>query len=207
MNLNQLKEKYDGKQITDIEAIAKTASASQEAQHKEFIGALFYLENTKRFRENANYKAATFADYVSGVYGVSVQNYNRSRLAYFRFPVETEKYGAGIIGKVVSRCGSESVPMVVKALDKERKPQPDKIQEVIGKYAKTHLKKRPARPSYPELERENIQLKKRLQEAQATMKQQAEQIEKLKSTVRRYESGLEKLMPPPVAGVGLRKSA
>lgn len=208
MNIKQLKEKYDAKQIDEIEALAKNANELQEMQHKEFIGALFYLENTKRFKENPTYKAATFAEYTIGFYGLSVQTYNHYRFAYFRYPAESEKYGPGTIMNIVKKCGGEMVPTVIKAIEKEKKLDQAKKGEVIEKFAKTHLKKRKARPSYAEIERENIKLKKENQELQKRLKEVVEQNERLKAAVNRYESGIQRLVGP-LASVenGTRPSA
>lgn len=196
--IKELKERYDGKTIDEIEAEAKNTSAIQESNHREFIGALFYLENTKRYKENKSYRDASFTEYIYGFYGISFQTYSRYRLVYFRYPVESGKFGPGTIMKIVSGCGAEMVPRVVKEIEKEKKTKPERVREIIESFAKPRLKKRKARPTYKELERELIAEKKKNAEAQKTIVAQAEQIERLKSTVRRYESGLSKLMPNPV---------
>lgn len=207
MNIQQLKEKYDGKSIDEIEQAAKNSSVAQEDQHRQFIGALFYLENTKRFRENKAYKSASFADYLIGFYGTSIQTYNRYRFAYFRYSEASENLGPGTVMKIVSRCGAESVQKVVNAIEKEKKRSPKLVSEIIDKFAKPRLKKRQSRPSYIELERELAAKTQKLIEAEKIISEQAEQIEKLKATVRRYESGISKLMPPIAASAGKIASA
>lgn len=200
MNLKHLKEQYDGKGIDEIESMARESNEAQEGFHKAFIGILFYLENTKRFKENPAYKAAQFSEYVSGFYGLSVQTYNRYRMAYFRYPVEAEKHGPGLINRIVHKCGAEMVPKVIKAIESEKKMGPEKEREIVDKFARPRLKKRKSRPSYSEIERENIALKKRVFELEARHKTDQEQIERLKATVQRYESGISKLIhvPPKV---------
>jgi hypothetical protein len=193
MNIIQLKAKYDDKAISEIEAVAKTASATQESQHKEFIGVLFYLENTKRFRENDQFKKSTFGEYVRAFYGMAIHTYNHYRFAYFRFPVESEKYGVGPVMKTVKNCGSETAPMVFKAIEAERKPSTAKVNEIIEKYAKRRLKKRSSRPSYSELERELVAEKKKRAEDQKTIKAQAEQLQRQAKAIENYKAILGNL--------------
>lgn len=202
MRMEDLKKTYDVKGIDEIELIAKDSKASHESQHKQFIGVLFYLENTKRFKENKTYKDASFAAYVMGVFGIPFTTYDKYRFAYFRYGVESEEFGAGNVMKIVSNCGREMVPVVAKELRQQKnKLNPERIRETIEKFAKKRLKQRKARPSYKDLDRELIAEKKKNGELNRALKLAHEQIERLKATVRSYETAftsVSQLLPPAV---------
>lgn len=187
MNITELKKRYDTRTIDEIEGDASQSSKTHQEAHKEFISVLFYLEHTKRFRENAAYKRASFADYIDKVFGISVQTYNMHRMAYFQFPAEVKSIGVRAVFNTIKKCGAAMVPTVAKEINKEKSPSKDRSGEIIDKFAKAHLKKRKARPSYKDLERDNAEKDKRLAEAYRKIKEQTQQIDKLKATVENYK--------------------
>lgn len=195
MRLEDLKKQYDAMSIADLEVTARDANASQAASHKQFIGIMFYLEHTKRFKENPIYANSTFAAYVKAIYGLSFQTYERYRFAYFRYEKESDEFGAGTIMHIVNRTGREAVSDVIKDFRKEKKLNPGKMETIIEKYAKPRLKARKARPTYKDIERELIAEKKKNAELHKMLKARDEQIERLKATVRKYEAGINSLIP------------
>lgn len=184
MTKSEISNKYDGKSISEIEHLAKDASSASLDKHKEFISILFYLQDSKRFRENKAYKDSTFQRYVLDMYGMTMNSYNTYRFAYFSFPDEVERLGVGVVKKIRAKCGTETVAKVVDEIDSNKKLTPEKIDTIIEKYAKPEPYREP-RLSYADLSRmvdqkdlEIIDLKKKL-------KDMTEQRDKLLACVKR----------------------
>jgi len=198
MNIEQLKKQYDDQSIDTIEAGASEAKGQQVKARKEFIWRLFYLERTKRFRENQQYAKSTFKDYLYGRWMMRHTTYLHERQAYVTFPKEAEKYGPGLVSKVRRKCDFSGAKKVWKEID-QIKPNGtfrEKADKVIEKYAKPVP--RPKRESISDIKSDAKILKAELDKAKATIaeqnktiKAQAEQIRKLKASVAWYREQLE----------------
>jgi hypothetical protein len=188
---------YDGKDISTIEREAFGANKAHATAHETFIGILFYLQHTKRYRENKAYKERPFTEYVKNVFGISFQTYEYHRFAYFQHPKETRTFGPEVIRKIAAKCGREMVGKVISEVEEGKnsikKADPETIQKAIDKYAKPKLKARKDRPSYRDLERELVAEKKKNTELTMALKERDEQIERLKKTINEYRSRYEQI--------------
>lgn len=191
MTKSEISNKYDGKSIGEIEHLAKDASSASLDKHKEFISILFYLQDSKRFRENKAYKESTFQRYILDMYGMTMNSYNTYRFAYFYFPDEVERLGVGVVKKIRAKCGTETVARVVDEIDSNKKLTPEKIDTIIEKYAKPEPPREP-RLSYHDLsrmvEQKDVEIAKLRKELTAV----SEQRDRLLA----YAQRLEKLVKP-----------
>jgi len=105
MHIRELKKQFDTTAISTIEKEADACIVNHLTARKEFIGILFYLERTKRFKENKTFKDATFGQYISDRFHLLYGTYHRERRAFFSFPHEAEKHGVGVVSKAITRCG------------------------------------------------------------------------------------------------------
>lgn len=111
MNKDELKKKYEGKTIAELESdIRSNMSLSREAQ-VEMIESLMYLKVTQRFKENPRYKNSSFKIYLEDNFGIREGTFMEQSRAIGLFRDEVLKHGIGLVAKTVSWCGK------VKALE------------------------------------------------------------------------------------------
>ncbi len=175
------------KTLATIEKEALTAMIESNATRKTFIELLFYLESTNRFREDPMHKNSSFRVYLRDKFCLTYHTYRTERTAFIQFPVEAKKYGPGSIARIQRNCGGQGkIPKVLKAIEKKQATlktpmRAEQIEKVVKQYEKPHKRK-------PVAECQNcLTLKKKLDDAQATITEQAGQIEKLKKTVFEYK--------------------
>lgn len=182
---DELKAKYDKMTLASIQGeITRNYSTSSHIM-RDAILALWYLERTKRFKEDPAYKTSTFEVYAADVYGIQSAQYHMLRKAYINFPDECATYGPGVVAKIIRKAGpvrAKSVLSEIKAEDDKRvsRIKAEKVDEIIHKHVpvitRTHIDWR-ARYEFEHqlrvnLERENDELKR--------------QVERLKESVRNY---------------------
>lgn len=137
MKIEDLKKEYDNLDICTIENHAANCREHSRQQEKAFILRLFYLESTKRFRENPAFRKATWADYLQRKWNMSVNQYMKLRMAWIAYEEFSEQHGPGTVAKVVQECGAKKTPEVIKAIQKEAPQAPIK-QEALQKIIEKH---------------------------------------------------------------------
>ena len=105
MNMTSLKSQYDARSIYDIEADIRGNRASAQSFTEKLTGALFYLEQTKRFKENPKYKATSFDLYLRTEFGLSTAQYQTWRALYVQFSEEVKTLGVGVVQTAVHNLG------------------------------------------------------------------------------------------------------
>jgi len=190
--LDELKKRYDGLKIDEIEVKATKELKTGLKHRKEFIWALYYLERTGRYKENKRYKASTFSIYIYDTYAIREGTYTKERYAFIGNPVETEKYGVGVVSKAREKCGPIKMNQVFKDLDS--KPiatiTPKVIESVIDQHKKPEIIKQALRSRAPnhvtisELQEQLSKKDKIIFEQNKVIKAQAEQIDRLKTALR-----------------------
>jgi hypothetical protein len=183
-----LKAKYDGQKIDVIEANASGAAATSLAARKEFIEALWYLQKTQRFRENADYKASTFERYLRDRFNITRAKYESERGIVFNHLPHAEALGIGKVEQVLKTLGRKDGG---KALDDAlRAARPlTAINQKIEKIIKQKTPP-PAAPSSPGLytESEVERLKTELRDANREIADLHAQIARLKRTVKEKDA-------------------
>jgi len=182
MKLDDLKKQYDKKTIVNIEAQAKKSKALNLKHRKKFIFLLYYLDRTSRYKQNARFKNATFEQYIFDMFGLTIGTYEKERVAFIANPDETEKYGVGVVSKARKDCGVPAMQRVFVDLDKEKKLSRDKIIATINKHARP-VPERIPKPSASELQAEVYRKDKIIAHQVSVIKDQAEQIMRLKEAL------------------------
>ncbi len=182
--LDQLKAKYDQKSITEIEQEMDKAKSLSLESRRDFIKTLFYLDSTKRFRENPTYKKATFAVYIGYRFHLRMGTYQKEKVAFLAHEEQAMTYGPGLVNKVRTECGPTKVNLVFSKITPEDPVQ--KIEKVIRTHAKPKPKKaEKKRAEIPSAIEQS--LRTRILELEALLQEKDEQIAKLKATVERLK--------------------
>jgi len=183
--LDNMKVKYDKQPINIIETAIETAKNASLESRRDFIHTLFYLDQTKRFRENPSYKKATFAVYIGFRYHLRPTTYQKEKIAFLAHEKHTLIYGPGLVSKIRNECGPTKVDEVFSKLTPDDKVQ--KIEKTIKRFAKPKkVVKEKVKTEIPtvieqSLRERNIELEKRIVDQDA-------QIFKLKATVERLKT-------------------
>ena len=192
----ELKKKYDGKNISEIESEIDSAQASGIQMKARETEALHYLSKG-RFRENQTYKDSTFQTYMLNRFNIRYETYIKNLKAFNWFPKETEKYGVGLVAKVQEKC-KEKAETVFKKLDelgdRRKTPVPHKkIEEVIAKHEKPVP---PKEPKAPTPTREDVGRQREvIVDLNEVIRQKDEQIKKLKDAVVEKDKIIAELRP------------
>jgi hypothetical protein len=190
MILDTLKKQYDGQKINDIESTVTRYHDLSAANRKDFILGLYYLDRTKRYKENKVYKNATFEKYIGNLYSLKRATYDKERFAFIAHPEAAEKYGPGLVARIKDDCGADRVVDVVKKIEDAK--DIGTIDKIIVKNAKKQPEPKNAdtksEPPKKVLERENANQVKTIADYLKTIHEQDEQIQKLTDTVEKLKA-------------------
>ena len=182
MTKEQLKKKYDGKKIGEIEReIEQNRGISFEAR-RAMIEAISYLKTSSRFKENSQYLKSSFETYLKGQYNMRLGTFLENERAVIHYPEVAKRYGIGLVAKVYRECGPKKEATVfreIKALGDKGPVKQARIETIITKHSPAPRIKPPVIDWHPKYEAEakaHRETKKLLIEAK-------KQIEKLKATV------------------------
>lgn len=187
----QLRQKYDGKKIDDIETEIKDNKTLSIEARKVAIFALSYLRITGRHKENPTYRKSNFFNYLFDYYNIREHTFREAEKAFLNYPEESVKYGVGLIAKIGRMCSDsvqtrKAIKDIVNA-DKELKTpiKREKIDSILNKYARPKKDK----PQQQVLDYKRLYFKERDDHAatRAELKKAMEQIQKLKKTVSRLK--------------------
>ncbi|MBW2647110.1 MAG: hypothetical protein JRE23_13235 [Deltaproteobacteria bacterium] len=182
MTKEQLKQKYNGKKIGEIEReIEENRGISFEAQ-RETIFALSYLRMTGRYKENAQYRKSGFETYLKGQYNMRIGTFLENERAVIHYPEIAKQYGIGLVAKIHRKCGARKEATVFREIKESQGKGPikqAKIETIIAKYTPAPSIKAPVvdwQAKYEAEARAHKETKRLVNEAK-------KQIEKLKATV------------------------
>jgi hypothetical protein len=184
MTKEQLKKKYDGKGIDEIEGEIETSKSLSLDGQRGMIFALSYLKSSSRYKENPIYRSASFENYLKGMFNMRLNTFYERERAFVHYPKETEKYGVGLVAKVKRKCGAKKEKTVFNEIREAQKKlktpiKADQIETIIKKNSPPP-KGKPIfidyKAKYFREEEAHRETKKQLVEART-------QIEKLKATV------------------------
>ena len=191
--LDDLIKKYefdtkDRKMLEDLTEAAMTKSMDKRI---EFFELLFLWERTSRFKENKQYKNATFEQYLWGRYMMRKVEYHRERIALLEFPEATEEFGVSTIVEVKNKCGVVTAPKVFIELQKEKAKQnvkhlePQQMSEIIQKYERPRIS---VATNVATISGVEIQLKDEIRLLKKELAERDNQITKLKITIETLRS-------------------
>ncbi len=184
-----LKKHYDEKPIEELEDLASNATTAWFENGILFINMMFYLERTKRYKENKRFAKSTFEEYIRIRHGLQPKKYYRDRLAYVNYPEETREYGVGFVEKVKNKCGVLNFPKVVKDIKKAEKNKEPLVQQEINDIIEKHSTVKPLASTLPVwiLQKEIDTLRQAVIDKDNTIKEQNDQIVRLKRTLKEFE--------------------
>lgn len=142
MQLEELKIRYDKQTIDDIEKDITTNKETSVKAEKAFIMRLYYLESTKRFRENRDYQRAEFKEYVDRKWGMTYNQYFNLRMAWITFEVESVAIGPNMVAKAIKTCGARKAPKAIAELTAKAKKgdgsvRQEEFREILQKHTET----------------------------------------------------------------------
>lgn len=146
MTKEELIKKHSKDNVQELE---RWVDANVSLNHKcqaEMYGILYYLEFSKRYKENQAYKKSTFETYLMDRFNIRRGTYDKNVMAYMRYPDEAQRFGVGLVAKIRSECGAVKTDVVFKELKEleKRSKKPlsrDTISKVIDKHRKPRQKK------------------------------------------------------------------
>lgn len=103
---SQLSTIYGNAPLEAIEMEISTYAIQAKDAVQGMVERLFYLDFSKRYREDPSYKKASFKSYIEGKLGISELQYQTWRTAYAQFPEEVKEHGVGFISETMKTCGS-----------------------------------------------------------------------------------------------------
>jgi hypothetical protein len=183
-------DKYDGINISELEAkIKKLYTLSRENQ-KEMYECLEYLRTTYRFKENPRYKKSSFWEYLEDNFTIRQGTYRENVRAFTKFPKYALEYGIGLVSKIDRVCGGMRVEKVISEIQQEgiahKMPlSRAKMEAIIQKHWPIPKIKKEITDWKSMYENEKLahdHTKEALQVAVKKVKELNEQIEKLKIT-------------------------
>lgn len=196
MDINNLKKKYDKESITTLQNRATSLQKDIVRYKSELIEILYYLDDTKRFRENKVYKNSTFETYLNGMYNMAKSTYLKEKMVVWQYRPLAETYGIGKITKVFNKCDTDNAHKAVKEIERKQmgsnKPLEEKVfNKIIEKYAKP--KSQPNGNGIKTLESDNQKLQKEVNTFITENTELAEQIKRLKKTIRVKDAQIKQL--------------
>jgi hypothetical protein len=191
MVLDNLKMKYDTVSIENLEEICKRFTTKAADYRSEFILSLYYLERTKRYKENPIYTKSSFEIYINNLFNLRYSTYKKERFAFISFPDLAKKWGPGLIDKIRHKCGAGKVVDVVNLIELQPNINHNQIEKIIKDNSKPidlNKTNKQNKMSLKELEKENIKNTKTIAEYIKTIWEKDAQIAKLIMTVQRLTS-------------------
>ena len=116
-----LEKRFKDKSISDLENMALSSKTGMRQAQIDFVTVLFYLETSRRYKENKRFKNASFDDYLNGVFAIRYGTYFQWRKAIIKFPEHVKNHNIGLVNKVINRCGPMRVDKVFSEIEKTAK--------------------------------------------------------------------------------------
>ena len=184
----ELKNRYREKKLSVIESFALQYRDQSIELRKDFIMALYYLQFTRRFRENPAYKKESFEAYVNDIFHLRIGTFNQERWAFIKHESSSIKHGPGLITKIKKVCGSLNVKKVIDKIEdaesKRKTPLPRNKKEAIILNHALPVKDKPYKEPKGVVEAKLQKAEKTIQENGKIKIEKDDQIVKLKATVR-----------------------
>jgi hypothetical protein len=142
-DIKQMKKQYDGKPVKDCIDLVKKFNAEMIQRGEELVSLLYYLEKTKRFREDPTYKKLDFKVFVWEACHISYNRYRELAFAYNWFPEESRELGPTTIQTARTKVGVSKLPQVlseIKATTSKIK-NPEKKREAVNRVIEKHAPK------------------------------------------------------------------
>lgn len=187
-----LKKKYDGKDLAEIEAMVRDLMSRGRENFVEMVEVLIYLKASKRYKQNPRYARETFSVYVEDLFGILPGTFMQWQKAVGEFPEETKIHGLGLVAKISRICGGQRAKIVFREITtleevRTNKGVPrEKIAKIIekNKNSRAPVKKEHVdyRALYLEEQRAHKDTQTKLHAAHKKIEELERQVAKLKET-------------------------
>jgi len=178
--------------ISSIEDLVDEFVRGKRCIEHHMIKVLIYLKTSGRYKENPRYANSSFYQYIDDRFNLRTNMYMEMQTAYVKFPVETIKYGIGLVCKIRRECGPIKAQKVFNLigdsetnLNKELKR--DRIEKIIRAHSivkrKEHSEKVDWKSLYEDEVAKHEKTKLMLKEANRIIIEKNAQIERLKKTI------------------------
>lgn len=186
--LQELKEQYEGKTLRQVEKVLSGFEKETRHYRREFIKGLYWIQHTEIFRQEPVYRKETFYSYLFDRHHLTEGTYRQEFWAYTHYPEDAEKWGTSLIASIGEKCGRLKVPKVLTQINQAQKKKKrfgrDDIQQVINKNLKPKRYETPKlTTSIRALRNELDRSRQTIRDQVAKIKQQEQQIDKLKSAL------------------------
>ena len=186
--IEQLKKKYANKSLKEVEKSLDGFNAKSHESRKSFILGLYYLKCSTRYKEDKRYKTTSFENYALERHNIGERRFRDELQAFVKYEPGSKSLGVGMVIKIGKKCGAKKVPVVLKeiaAIEKEVKRPLDRkqINSVIWDNRKPAVKKAATGPTKAEYKTTLTNTRQELSTKYNMIKEQADQIDKLKKTV------------------------
>ena len=183
MLIEDLKKKYDSKPINEVESDCKKNADSASDNRKEFILGLYYLDRTKRYKENPVYAKSTLETYIRSMCNLRKATYEKERFAFISHPSSAKKWGVGLISRIQKSCGAGNVPNIMLKINAIPNATHDKIEKVIIQNSKPRPDNKVQVETKINLESDNIRKGKAIAEYIQTINEKDTQIARMRETI------------------------
>lgn len=128
------------------EVFARTDAAKDKfvATQKEFYLLLAYLDRTRRYKEDEQYKGVSFGVFLDARYNMTLQQYTETRVVLFEYEDQAQRHGTGFVRKTIKKAGRKKAQAVFDDLDKaqSKRKTPLKVADK-EKILKEHVVPKP----------------------------------------------------------------
>jgi len=184
---------FDKMNITELEREVEDKLRESREFQFQMMEILIYLKTSGRYKENKRYENESFYTYIDDRFNIRKGTYMENQRAFTRYPEETKEYGVGLVAKVLRVCGTTRAKMALEKIEEARDTAKNelkrgKIEAIIDKYRVVPKEKKEKvdwKARYEHECRTHEETKNKLRVAMAKIKEQAEQIDRLKATAKK----------------------
>lgn len=183
---NTLKKALDKTPVAEIEKDIDLLKASEANALKNKVERLIYLERTRRFSDNPEYRNKTFIQYLNYRHGMKRSQLDRYVKVFAFFSKEAEVLPVDVIADVQDKCDSLQAKKVIEKILKFKPNSKDyfeKIKSEIQVYTGVP-QPNPKRRTVAQLDKEVAYWKEENAALRRELSEMEDQIVKLKATVK-----------------------
>lgn len=189
--IKDLKSKYGGKALKEVEAILTKSMSEYQHNRQVFIEGLYWVRHTELFRQNPRYKRSTFDAYVFDNFHLTPATFRKELWAYIHYEKDAQRWGTKLISSILEKCGRAKVLSILSEINRDQKKKKNRlsrndIQKIIDQNRKVKITEPlDLRPSRGTLEQLLEEARQTIKDQNRTIKEQAEQTGKLKAALRK----------------------
>lgn len=190
MTKQELLAKYKEVPVKDIISAIRDEQAKSFEHMKSMVGKLYFLELSKRYKEDPQYKKSSFEDFIGNAFPPMTYNkYYEMRQVYVNFEEEARSLSPEVVARAYRKCGALNMKKALTEM-KNREEKTGKQIPLCAKYDIIEKYERPkpevpanTEPAKPQLYKTIDDLRIRETAQIKLLETKDQQIERLKKTV------------------------